>query len=186
MVQQTLTLALVTLFALAPQSAPPAPYNGAADARQLIANAVKVAATDGIRVLVNWGTNGDEACAKFLQMQASSAVDPKFFSLEYKRVYIDVGRADKNLDVAKAYGVTITAGSLPALTVLDDRGKVLANATARDFAGPAAVGLKPELYSSFLSKHQAPAPNAIAQFDEAVTQAKRDGKLVFVWFSAPW
>ena len=44
----------------------------------------------------------------------------------------------------------------------------------------------PQLISTFLAKHQAPAPDDTAAFNAAVKQAKHDGKVVFVWFSAPW
>jgi hypothetical protein len=164
--------------------APSQTYNEAADAKAAIAVAVKRAAADGIRVLINWGANDNGACAKFVEMLRSRAVDPKFFLLEYRPVYVNVGRADRNQDLARSYGVTIAADSLPALTVLDDAGKVVANATARDFAGAAEPSAA--LFSAFLAKHQAPAPNANVQLEDALKQAKRDGKLAFVWFSAPW
>ena len=100
---------------------------------------------------------------------------------------VNVGHLDKNVDLAKSYGVTLKADGLPALTVLDAAGKVLANTDAvalRLDADPA--GIDPVKLAAFLKSHQAPAPDAVAPFEAALKQAKREGKTVFVWFSAPW
>jgi hypothetical protein len=164
----------------------PKTYNEQADAKQAIADKVKRAAIDGIRVLINWGANDDPLCAKFLLAQKPPAVSSKFFADEYVPVYVNVGNLDKNLDLAKSYGVTLTAGNLPALTILDTTGKVVANASARDFLGGTRDAFSSPLISTFYTKHQAPPPNDTAKFEAAVSKAKKDGKTVFVWFSAPW
>ena len=44
----------------------------------------------------------------------------------------------------------------------------------------------PKKVSAFLTQYKAPAPDANAPFAAAIDQAKREGKSVFVWFSAPW
>ncbi len=192
-----LSMALSLALQVSPQAAPapapaatprPAPktYNDTADAQQSIDAAVKLAAEDRIPVLVNWGTNGDERCTKFVALRRNPDLG-KFFADEYRIVYVDVGHGDKNLDVAKRYQATIVADSLPALTVLDDTGKVLAQASSRALqsdSDPAAFD--PEKVSAFLTRYKAPAPDAVAPFEAAMAQAKREGKYVFVWFSAPW
>jgi hypothetical protein len=103
-------------------------------------------------------------------------------------VSVDVGRLDKNLDVAKEYGVTVRGGDLPALAVLDTDGKVLARTPGTAFrsdADPAAHD--PAKIAAFLKTHQAPSPpDAQPVFDAALQQTKREGKSLFVWFSAPW
>lgn len=169
-----------------PPAAPPKIYDEQADAKTLIATAVKSAATDGIRVLINWGANDDERSKAYIAAQRSRDVKSTFFSDEYRQVYIDVGRLDKNLDVARQYGAVLRPGKLPALTVLDDRGKVLTSISSLDLAAADGVAFDTTKISTFLSAHQAPAPDAVAPFEAAVKQAKRDGKTVFVWFSAPW
>jgi hypothetical protein len=179
------TLTLAGQVARAPV-APPRTYNETADAKTLIAAAIKAAATDDIRVLINWGANDDERCRTFKAAQSSRDVSSTFFLDEYRQVYVDVGHLDRNLDVAKQYGAAIEAGALPALTVLDQNGKVLANISSRALASSDATGFDTKKISAFLTTHQAPAPDAVAPFEAAVKQAKRDGKSVFVWFSAPW
>jgi hypothetical protein len=174
-----------------PRQAAQAPrkvYNETADARAQIAAAVKAAAEDDIRVLVNWGANDDERCAKFPALQrAPEMTGTRYFSDEYKLVYVDVGHLDKNLDVAQAHGAKPAVGALPYFTVLDQNGRVLANASATEFAAAAdPAALDPGKMAAFLTKHQAPAPDADPPFNAALSQAKKDGKYVFLWFSAPW
>jgi hypothetical protein len=175
----------------APAQTPrPAPklYNETADARAAIDAAVKAADTDDIRVLINWGANDDPKCNEFATAQRAKEVNAtySFFSDEYKVANVDVGHLDKNLDVARAYGVKLEAGSLPMLTVLDDKGKVLANISSKQLAAAGGTGFDPKKIEAFLTQHKAPAPDAIAPFEAAVKQAKREGKTLFVWFSAPW
>jgi hypothetical protein len=166
--------------------APRKVYNETADAKAQIAAAIKAAAEDDIRVLINFGANDDEKCAKFPQAQRDPDVAPKF-SDEYKLVSVDVGHLDKNMDVAQAYGATLAAGALPHFTVLDKTGKVLAQLSGRDLAveaDPAALDAKK--LAAFLARNQAPAPDAQPLVNAALAQAKREDKEVFLWFSAPW
>lgn len=163
-------------------------YNETADAKAQIAAAITAADVDDIRVLLNWGANDDERCAKFTQALRTPEVSRTRYSAdEYKIVNVDVGHLDRNLDLAKTYRAALKSGALPALTVLDQKGEVLANVSAPDLTStsdPSAFDVSK--VATFLTKNQAPAPDAIAPFEAAVKQAKRDGKSVFVWFSAPW
>jgi hypothetical protein len=162
-------------------------YNETADAKAAIATAVSGAEESDIRVLINWGANDDERCTKFTQVQRSPEVTtPRFFSDEYKLVAVDVGRLDKNMDVAAAYGAKPAAGALPYFTILDAHGKLVANASAADLAGDDPATVDPKKFAAFLEKHQAPAPDADPPFRAALSQAKKDGKYVFLWFTAPW
>lgn len=168
------------------QPAPRKVYNETADAKAQIETAVTAAAVDDIRVLINWGANDDEMCAKFPQAQRSPDVAPEFRD-EYKLVSVDVGHLDKNQDLAHSYGAKLAAGALPHFTVLDKTGKVLAQASARDLAAdgdPASVD--PKKLGAFLTKYQAPAEDAQPLFNAALARAKRENKEVFLWFSAPW
>ncbi len=167
--------------------APPPLYNPAAEPKAAIAAALKSAKEDGIRVLVNFGANDDEASEAFAAARRNRELSP-LFADEYKGVNVDVGRLERNLDVAQSYGVTLKAGGLPALVVLDADGKVLARTSGAAFrsdADPAAHD--PSKIATFLKTHQAPPPpDAQPVFDAALQQATREGKTLFVWFSAPW
>jgi hypothetical protein len=165
-------------------------YDEKADAKAAIEAAVHAAATDGIRVLINWGAIDDPGSKKFADAKSAPEIaqaTPSFFSDEYKVVNVNVGHLDKNLDLARTYGAKLSADGLPALTVLDETGKVIANTTAAALRPEDdSAGIDAPKVASFLKQHQAPAPDAVAQFEAALKQAKTDGKTVFVWFSAPW
>jgi hypothetical protein len=184
---RTVPAQTVTAPAQSPRPAPKL-YNETANAKELIETAVKAADTDDIRVLVSWGANDDPASTAFATVLRGREVSAtyRFFSDEYKVAYVDVGHLDKNLDVARTYGVTLEAGALPVLTVLDQRGKVLASASAREFSAAESSGYDAAKIAAFLTTHKAPAPDAIAPFEAAVKQARQQGKTLFVWFSAPW
>ena len=176
-----------TVVAPAAQQTPrPAPklYNETADGQTVIDTAVHNADTDDIRALIIWGANDNPQSTAFEVTRR--AVKGTFFSDEYKVGYVDVGSLSKNLALAKKYGVTLSAENLPALTVLDQKGKVLGNITGRELAAAEGGGFDKAKLDAFLTMHQAPAPDAVAPFEAAVEQAKKDGKTVFVWFSAPW
>jgi hypothetical protein len=177
------------------QQAPPKLYNETADARAQIDAALKAAAEDDIRVLINWGANDDEACTKFQQdLNGRGSANPAYeiirtkLSNEYRYVRVDVGHAGRNQDVAAAYGVTVSAGALPHLTVLDKHGKVLAQQPGRELAAAqgAATAYEPDKIATFLKQHQVTPVAADPLLAAALAEAKRDGKYVFLWFSAPW
>ena len=158
---------------------PPKPY-GDATAAERIAAAIEAANVDDIRVLIVWGSNSDPGALKFDPLwRDPKVVATRFSSDEYKMVKVDIGDG-KNADVAAKYGVKIVPTALPMFTVLDQKGRAIAQASAAEF------DFDPTKLAAFLVKNQAPAPDAIAPFEAAVKQAKRDGKTVFVWFSAPW
>lgn len=184
----TIRTAPAQVVGAAPAQSPrPAPktYNETADAKATIEAAVHAASTDDIRVLIVWGANDNERCAAFDTARRSRDMGTAF-SDEYKVAFVDVGKADRNLDVAKSYGVTLAADTLPALTILDQQGKVVANLSSRDLAAEGAPGFDSKKLAAFLTSHQAPPPDATAQFEAAQKQAKSEGKTLFIWFSAPW
>jgi hypothetical protein len=159
-----------------------------ADVKERMAKALELADVDDIRVLINWGTDSCQLCRTFAETtRLPEVLKTRFSSDEYHVVNVDVGNLDKNLDLAKQYGVTLKKELLPMLTVLDEHGKVLTQASAPDFlAASKPDAFDPAKVAAFFTLHQAPAPDAVAPFDAALKRAKTEGKLVFVWFSAPW
>jgi hypothetical protein len=187
-----LVRALTVVLAVAAVSAPAVaqvtrPPTYAADVKDRLARARELAEMDDIRVLINWGANDNELCRKFSETLRQPEVVKTRFSNEYHIVNVDVGNLDKNLDLARQYGVVLKKESLPMLTALDQHGKVIAQASAPDFMASGRPDVfDPAKVTAFFTLHQAPAPDAAAAFDAAFKQAKAEGKLVFVWFSAPW
>ena len=171
-----------------PKPVPARPPVYMADVTARLAKALEPADIDDIRVLIKWGANDCVACGRFEDAASSAEVRKAILATnEYHVVNVDVGKLDKNLDLAKQYGVTLKAELLPMLTVLDEHGKVLTQASAPDFIAPAkSDAFDPTRIAAFFVLHKAVTPDAVAPFDAAVKRAKTEGKLVFVWFSAPW
>ena len=178
-------LALAATSALVAQGTRPPIYS--ADVKARMARALELADIDDIRVLINWGTDSSELSRRFAEAMGLPDVRKTRYDIEYHIVNVDVGKLDKNLDLAKQYAVPLKAESLPMLTVLDQHGKPIAHASARDFLSAGTTdAVDPAKVAAFLTLHRAPAPDAVAAFDSALKQAKAEGKLLFVWFSAPW
>ena len=179
----------VSAVAATPRAAQPARklYNETADVKAQIAAAVKTAAEDGIRVLVNFGANDCARCLTYTSIQRDKAFTVKMPD-EYKVVYVDVESGNMNLDVARAYGVAPVADALPLLAVIDATGALVARATGLELAAdtdPAALDANKT--GAFLIKNQAPPPpNALPVFEKALASAKQQNKALFLWFAAPW
>jgi len=101
-------------------------YDEKADAAKQIETAIAQASRSGAaakNIVLVFGANWCPDCHAL----DDNMHRPELASLIEKHfvvVKIDVGRMDKNLDVAKQYGVPIRRG-IPALAVLDAKGKVL-------------------------------------------------------------
>lgn len=92
------------------------------DIRAAIAQASRAGQSSKNIVLVfgaNWCKDCRALAEQMLKDYLASLVEKNFVVVK-----IDVGRMDKNLDVAAKYGVPIENG-IPALAVLDSKGKLL-------------------------------------------------------------
>lgn len=159
------------------------PYDEKADAKADIAAAVARAASENRRVLIQWGGNWCGWCVKLHDLYAKDATIRKELLYEYDIVYVDIGKWDKNQDLATLYGADLKTG-VPYLTVLDGQGKVLANQEtgvleSGDAHDPAKV-------LGFLKKQEAAPWKADELLAAAQAQAAKDKKLVFLTFDAPW
>lgn len=164
-------------------------YDEKADAAKAIDAALAKAKRNHTRVLVQWGANWCGWC-KMLHATCGSDKDiKKKLQYEYEVVLVDVGRFDKHMELAAKYGATLKESGLPFLTVLDEQGAAVANQETGSLEKP--KGTEPPGHDTakvlaFLTGHQAPAMKADEQLAAAVASAKRDGKLVFLHFGAPW
>ena len=98
-------------------------FDEKADAHQQIAVAIGEASKTGKNVILDFGANWCGDChALEAQMQG-----PELATLIAKSfivVNVDVGRFDKNLDLAQKYRIPLKKG-IPALAVLDPHGNLL-------------------------------------------------------------
>ena len=103
--------------------AAPLPYDEAADAKADVKRTLGEAKKSNMPVLVIFGANWCEDC-RALDKALKTGRNAELVNREFKVVKVDVGRFDKNLDVAEAYGNPIKKG-IPGAAVLSPDGKVL-------------------------------------------------------------
>ena len=103
--------------------AAPLPYDEAADAKADVQRTLSEAKKSNMPVLVIFGANWCEDC-RALDKALKTGKNAELVKREFKVVKVDVGRFDKNLEVAEAYGNPIKKG-IPGAAVLSPDAKVL-------------------------------------------------------------
>ncbi len=120
-------------------------YPNNADAHKEIADALRAAAKDHKRVLLVFGANWCFDCFaldyRFHQPDIAPLVDKN-----YHVVHVDIGKGDKNLDIAKKYDTPIEG--IPVVAVLSSTGKLLYSQKAHEFS--TARSLDPQVIVDFL------------------------------------
>jgi thioredoxin 1 len=115
--------ALLFVFLTVTATAADNPYNETADAKLEIRRALTNAATAKIPIIVVFGANWCGDC-KMLDSAMKNGASAQLLSRDFKIVKIDVGHFDKNLDVAKSYGVPLEKG-IPAVLIISTKNEVL-------------------------------------------------------------
>jgi thioredoxin len=129
-----LILAAAAPFAVAAASM----YDEAADAKADIRAALTDAQRAHVPVLVVFGANWCGDCM-VLDMAFKSGTSAALIARNYKVVKVNVGRFDRNVDIAKSYGVPLKNG-IPAVAVLSPQGKVIYATRAGELADAQAMG----------------------------------------------
>jgi protein disulfide-isomerase len=122
----------------APALAAPGPYDESADAQAQIAAALRDAAQAKVSVLVVFGANWCADC-KVLDLAFKEGAAAPLIAKSFKVVKVDVGRFDRNTDIAQRYGVPLKAG-IPAVAVLDAQGRVVYATKAGELADARQMG----------------------------------------------
>jgi thioredoxin-related protein len=102
-------------------------YNENADAKADIESALAAAKKENRRVLIQWGGNWCGWCILLHDCFKSDRDLAKTLKYEYDVVFVDIGKMEKNLELAEKYKAEFKNSGVPYLTVLDADGKVLAN-----------------------------------------------------------
>jgi thioredoxin 1 len=122
-----LTVISAAQFKRVPLQAPANPnpqlYRADANAAQDIRRALATAVKQHKNVLLDFGGNWCIDCHVLENAFHQPRIAPLLNS-NYIVVHVDVGKYDKNLDLAKKYHVNLQKG-VPSLAVLDSQGKVL-------------------------------------------------------------
>jgi len=116
------------------------PYNEAADARLDIQQALAQSLTaNGKRpLLLVFGANWCGDC-KVLDIAMKSGASAALIARDFRVVKIDVGRFDKNVDLADSYGVPLKKG-IPAVVIVSPKGDVLYATRAGELADARGMG----------------------------------------------
>ena len=117
------TSVLLIVFLAASASAADSPYNETADARLDIKQALNQPAAVKTPVIIVFGANWCGDC-KMLDSAMKNGASAPLLSRDFKIVKVNVGHFDKNLDVAKAYGVPLQMG-IPAVAIVSTNNQVV-------------------------------------------------------------
>lgn len=132
-------LVLATLaFAVTAITAAAGPYDEQADAKAQIQAAQAEAARAQVPVLVVFGANWCGDC-KVLDLAFKEGAAAPLIAKGFRVVKVDVGRFNRNVDIAEAYGVPLKSG-IPAVAVLAADGKVVYATKAGELADARKMG----------------------------------------------
>lgn len=132
-----------------------APYETAPDAVAEHASAVERAQAAGKRMLMVFGADWCPDARRFASVLSSQTL-AAFLDARFEAVLVDVGRYDRNLDLAARYGLAPIAGA-PAVIVAEPDGRVVNTGGAYDWR--TARSRRPQEIADFLAVYaDAPAP----------------------------
>lgn len=108
------------------------PYNESADAKAEVRQALADASRAHIPVLIIFGANWCPDC-RALDTALKSPKNTELMAKSFKVVKVDVGRFDRNLDLANSYGNPIKKG-IPAAVIVSASNKVLYSTSGGELA----------------------------------------------------
>ena len=136
---RTLLVPCFVVAGLAPTAhAADAPYDVSADAHANIRQALAQPAGTALPVLLVFGANWCGDC-KVLDGAMKSGASAALMARDFKVVKIDVGRFDRNVDLAERYGVPLKQG-IPAVAILSPKGELLYATRAGELADARHMG----------------------------------------------
>ena len=115
--------ALLCLFLAVAAAKADNPYNESADAKADIKQALTQAAPTKTPIIIVFGANWCPDC-RVLDLAMKRGATASLLARDFKIVKVDVGRMDKNLDLAKTYGVPLDNG-IPTVVIISSSSEVL-------------------------------------------------------------
>jgi thiol:disulfide interchange protein len=170
-----------------PATAPttrPAVYDEHADAHQDLAAALAKAQRENQRVLLIFGGNWCGWCVRLHTLLEKNADIARQLAREYQVVRIDVGRFDKQMDIAEKYELDLRKAGVPYLAILDAAGKVVLRQPTGELE--AGQGHDAGKVLGLLRANQAPPLDAERVLADAQARAAAAQQRVFVRLGAPW
>ncbi len=98
-------------------------YSDTADAHAEIQSALATAAREHKRVILDFGGNWCGDC-QVLDLYFHDPANAGLLNTNYVLVHVNIGRYDRNTDLAEKYQVPLKKG-VPGLAVLDAHGRVI-------------------------------------------------------------
>jgi len=126
----------------------PAPYTPRADADAAVEAALARSKKSGKPVMLDFGANWCLECRVFAGVLALPDMR-RYVAREFELVTIDIGRFDRNLDIATRYGATVRA--VPAVLIVNARTGKARNPSTLWLSGD-TVGRKPQDMADWLAK----------------------------------
>lgn len=131
-------------------------YDDQANAHQLIAAAIAKASQTHKNIVLDFGANWCLDC-HVLDAQMHQGELAHIIRQHFVVVHVSVGRYDRNLDIARQYGIPLRKG-IPALAVLDSHSKLLYSQKEGQFEN--ARAMDPASFLRFFKKWE---PNGHSQ-----------------------
>lgn len=120
---RSLTASLLLTAALSAHAGPAPIYDEGADAKAAVRSTLAEAEKASLPVLVVFGANWCGDC-RMLDATFKHGPSAPLIAQHFKVVKVDVGRFDRNVDIAETYHVPLKKG-IPAVAVLSPQGKLL-------------------------------------------------------------
>ena len=114
------------------------PYDESADAGADVRAALAEAQRAHVPLLVVFGANWCGDC-RVLDMAFKSGASAPLVARNFRVVKVNVGRFDRNVDIAASYGVPLKSG-IPAVAVLSEKGDVIYATRAGELADARNMG----------------------------------------------
>lgn len=130
-------------------------YPANANAQEEIDTALKNARQDHKRVLLVFGGNWCYDC-HVLDRAMHEGTAAEIMKASFELVHVDIGEANKNLDLAEKYRIPVAKG-VPALAVLDEEGTILYSSGDGEFE--AARAMRKKDLVAFLERWRKTKPN---------------------------
>ena len=123
-------------------------YSAHTDARSEILSSLRQARLQHKRILLDFGGDWCADC-QVLDIYLHQAPNLQLLEQRFLLVHVDIGKYDKNVDLAERYGVPLQKG-VPALVVLAEDGRELFAQTAGEFE--AMRRMDPQSVTAFLER----------------------------------
>ena len=134
------------------------PYAEGVDARAAITQAQAQARQDRLPLLVVFGANWCGDC-KVLDLAMTQGTSAALMARDFRVVKVDVGRFDRNVDIAAGFEVPLKKG-IPAVAMLSAEGQLLYATRAGELADARRMGDAGihDFFQRTLATHRPKAP----------------------------